>query len=109
MHNNNDRKEDKKNKAAPKKNIINKNKRQKRKNKLEVDANDLIFKKVKMDDIVDQKKNKNKGSQFNQMNTGKRKSDYDDSTMSLNAERLKTYGINAKKLRNKLKYGNKKL
>lgn len=28
--------------------------------------------------------------------------------MSLNAERLKTYGLNAKKFKNKLKYGNKK-
>lgn len=55
------------------------------------------------------KKKKNRNSQFNQMNTGKNKLNYDDPTMSLNAERLKTYGINAKKLKNKLKYGNKKL
>lgn len=32
----------------------------------------------------------------------------DDSMMFLDAERLKTYGINAKKLKNKLKYGKKR-
>ena len=51
----------------------------------------------------------NKSSQFNQINTGKRKPGYDDPTMSLNADRLKIYGINAKKLKNKLKYSNKKM
>lgn len=52
---------------------------------------------VTVNKSVGQKKNRR--SQFNQMNIGKRKSDYDDPTMSLNAERLKTYGINAKKLK----------
>lgn len=39
---------------------------------------------------------------------GKHRPDGVDSMMSLNAERLKMYGINAKKFKNKLKYGNKK-
>jgi len=39
---------------------------------------------------------------------GKHRQDDVDSMMSLDAERLKTYGINAKKFKNKLKYGNKK-
>lgn len=119
------------------KNITNKSKKQKRKNKLKTD-DEPISKKMKIDDtgkedsriktntnnikvennneklvainkFARQKKNKNKNSQFNQMIIGNRKPDYDDPTMSLNPERLKTYGINAKKLKNKLKYGNKKL
>lgn len=134
MHNNDDKKEAERNKSVEEKNIINKNK--KRKDKLEADDDDPISKKRKIDNTakedfqvkadtnnikvennnekaidksVDQKKKKNRRSQFNQINTGKHKSDYDDPTISLNAERLKTYGINPKKLKNKLKYGNKRL
>lgn len=106
---NDDKKEDEKNKDAQEKDIINKSKKQKRMNKLKDDDDVSSCKKMKLDNAAGQKKNKNKNSQFNQINTGKRKSDYDDPTMSLNAERLKTYGINAKKLKNKLKYGNKKV
>lgn len=137
LHNNDNRKENEENKDAQKKNIINKSEQQKRKNKL-TDGDDPISKKMKTDNTANEdlqikaninnikvennnkklvainkspgkKKNKNRNSQFNQMNTRKRKPDYDDPTMSLNAERLKTYGINAKKLKNKLKYGNKTL
>ncbi|KYM95390.1 PREDICTED: protein KRI1 homolog [Cyphomyrmex costatus] len=82
------------------------------KNKVEINnkiKTENINKKVAIDKFTSKKKNKNRNSQFNQMNTRKRKSNYDDPTMSLNAERLKTYGINAKKLKNKLKYGNKRL
>lgn len=109
LHNSDDKKEDEKNKDAQKKDTINKSKKQKRKNKLKTDDDVSSFKKIKIDNTADQKKKKNKNSQFNQINTGKRKLDHDDPTMSLDAKRLKTYGINAKKLRNKLKYGNKKL
>lgn len=135
---NDDRKNVEKNKDTQNKinKNINKSKKQKRKNKLKTD-DEPISKKMKIDDtgkedsriktntnnikvennneklvainkFARQKKNKNRNSQFNQMNTGNRKPDYDP-TMSLNPERLKTYGINAKKLKNKLKYGNKKL
>lgn len=55
------------------------------------------------------KKNKNKNSQLNKAKIGKRKSNNDDPMMSLGTERLKAYGISAKKFKNKLKYGNKKL
>lgn len=58
---------------------------------------------------IARKKNKNKNSQLNKTKTGKRKPNNDDPMMSLGAERLKAYGINAKKFKNKLKYGNKKL
>lgn len=136
LHNNDNRKENEESKDAQKKNIINKSEQQKRKNKL-TDGDDPISKKMKTDNTAKEdlqikaninnikvennnkklvainkslgkKKNKNRNSQFNQLNTRKRKPDYDP-TMSLNAERLKTYGINAKKLKNKLKYGNKTL
>jgi len=137
LHKKDDKEEDEKNKDAQEKNVVNKNKKRKQKNNLKTDGNVPISKKMKTDNIVkedsqiktdinnikvennekmiainksaDQKKNKNSSSKFNKINTGKRKLDYDDPMMSLNAERLKTYGINAKKLKNKLKYGNKKL
>ncbi|XP_014489220.1 PREDICTED: protein KRI1 homolog [Dinoponera quadriceps] len=49
--------------------------------------------------------------QFNKVKSGKCRlnSDSTDLMMSLNAERLKSYGINAKKFKNKLKYGKRKL
>ncbi|KAG5326079.1 KRI1 protein, partial [Acromyrmex heyeri] len=75
-------------------------------NKIKAENNN---KKVAIDKFTGNRKNRNKSSQFNQMNTGRRKPNHNDPTMSLNAERLKTYGINAKKLKNKLKYGNKRL
>ncbi|XP_011873109.1 PREDICTED: protein KRI1 homolog [Vollenhovia emeryi] len=139
LHNDDDRKEDVKNKDAQEQNTINMSKKRKRKNKLKkADSDDPISKKMKTDNAIKkdsqmkaagnnikiennnekvvaikksagQKKNKNRSSQFNQTNTGKRKQDYDDPILSLNAERLKTYGINAKKLKNKLKYSHKKL
>ncbi|XP_070160841.1 protein KRI1 homolog [Polyergus mexicanus] len=59
--------------------------------------------------IIARKKNKSKNSRLNKTKTGKRKPNNDDPMMSLGAERLKAYGINAKKFKNKLKYGNKKL
>ncbi|XP_050445037.1 protein KRI1 homolog [Cataglyphis hispanica] len=55
------------------------------------------------------KKNKNNNSQLNKAKIGKRKSNNDDPMMSLGTERLKAYGISAKKFKNKLKYDNKKL
>ncbi|XP_012539733.1 protein KRI1 homolog [Monomorium pharaonis] len=124
------KKKDKQNKDEQDKNIGHKSKKQKRKNKLKTDDNTPISKKIKIDSgtkedcqiktdtnnikenekinkSAGRKKNKNKNIQYNQ--TGKRKPDYDDPMMSLNAERLKMYGINAKKLKNKLKYSNNKL
>ncbi|KAL6444062.1 hypothetical protein ACFW04_001781 [Cataglyphis niger] len=59
--------------------------------------------------IIVRKKNKNKNCQLNKAKIGKRKSNNDDPIMSLGTERLKAYGISAKKFKNKLKYGNKKL
>lgn len=138
FHNNkNDGKQDEKDRDAQEKNTVNKSKKQKRKNELKANGDSPISKKIKTDNATKedsqvkadtnnikvennekviatnksagQKKNKNKNSQFKRMNTRKRKPDYDDPTIFLNAERLKTYGINAKKLKNKLKYGNKKL
>lgn len=50
---------------------------------------------------------KNRKLQLNEDKRGKSKST-DPVMMSLNAERLKMYGINAKKFKNKLKYGKKK-
>lgn len=137
MHNNDDdRKENAKNKNAQEESIVNKSNKQKRKNNVKVDDDVPVSKKIKTDSTVKEdsqiksdvnnikiennekmmamdksagkKKNKKSSSQFNQKNSGKRKPDYDDPTISLNAERLKTYGINAKKLKNKLKYCNKK-
>ncbi|KAL6267766.1 hypothetical protein P5V15_000835 [Pogonomyrmex californicus] len=131
-YNNKDDKEEEKD--MQEKNIINKSKKQKRKNKSETDGDAPFSKKMKIDhaekeksqikadinikvennnekitsiekSIKSRKKKKNKNSQ---VNTEKHKTDYDD-LMSLNAKRLKTYGINPKKLKNKLKYGNKKL
>lgn len=75
-------------------------------NKIKTENNN---KKIAIDKFTGKRKNKNRRSQFNQMNTGRCKPNYDDPMMSLNTERLKTYGINAKKLKNKLKYGNKRL
>lgn len=134
LHNNKDNRKEEEQKNGQEKNIIHKSKKQKRKDKLKADDDAPISKKIKIDNVAKEdsqikidtnnikennekiidksasrKKNKNKSSQFHQINTGKRKPDYDDPTMSLNAERLKIYGINAKKLKNKLKYGNKKL
>lgn len=57
---------------------------------------------------IARKKNKNKNSQLNKTKTNKRKLDNDNPIMFLEAKRLKSYGINAKKLKNKLKYSNKK-
>lgn len=120
---------------AQKKNVINKNEKQKRENKLKNDSGRSSPKKMKIEERKDsqteinnvsinvenngkiasfsakkstiaQKKNKNKNSQLNKTKTTKRK--LDDPIMFLEAERLKTYGINAKKLINKLKYSNKK-
>lgn len=72
-------------------------------------------KTVSMDKTVVNKRKKNKMKemrklQFNKLKSDKHKSSRDniDPIMSLNAERLKTYGINAKKFKNKLKYGKKK-
>lgn len=120
-------------KDKQKKNVVNKHERQKRKNKLRADDDKPSPKKMKFDktrkepsqietdniikiknngkitslsaekSTIAQKKNK-----FNKAKTGKRKSDNDDPTMFLEAERLKTYGISVKKFKNKLKYGNKK-
>lgn len=112
-------KKDEKNKSEQEGNVVNKIKKQKRKNKLTADGNALISKKMKIDNATkkdfqiktetnikenndekiinksaSRKKNRNnKSSQFNQINTGKHKPD-DDPTMSLNADRLKIYGIN---------------
>lgn len=134
-NNKDERKKDEKNKEAQEENIVNKSKKKKRKNNLQADGDVSISKKMKTDNAVKEssqikmnidnikvensnektiangksagrKKNKNNNSH---MNTKKHKPDYNDPMMSLNAERLKTYGINAKKLKNKLKYGNKKL
>jgi hypothetical protein len=69
----------------------------KNKNKMPSAENCTISKKKKKDLKL------NKGRKV-----GKHKQDDVDSMMSLDAERLKMYGINAKKFKNKLKYGNKK-
>lgn len=45
---------------------------------------------------------------FDRTRPGKHNRPNDGQMMSLNAERLRTYGLNAKKFKNKLKYGNKK-
>lgn len=71
-------------------------------------------KTVSMDKtVVNKRKNKMKEMrklQFNKLKSDKHKSSRDniDPIMSLNADRLKIYGINAKKFKNKLKYGKKK-
>lgn len=121
-----------------KKNVVNKDEKQKRENKLRTDNDRPSLKKMKTDkarredprietdnvikvenngkiaslftekSTLARKKNKSRNPQLNKTKTGKRKSDTDDPMMFLEAERLKTYGISAKKLKNKLKYGNKK-
>ncbi|XP_032674778.1 protein KRI1 homolog isoform X2 [Odontomachus brunneus] len=63
--------------------------------------------------VIQKRKNKTKEKsklQLNKVKRNKNKSNNDNinSMMSLNVERLKTYGINAKKFKNKLKYGKKK-
>ncbi|XP_029159954.1 protein KRI1 homolog [Nylanderia fulva] len=118
-------------KDEQKKNVVDKN--EKRKNKLRADDDTPSLKKMKLDKVKKEDsqietdnfvKAKNNGkktsfsmeksttsqkkNKFNKTKTGKRKSDNDDPVMSLEAERLKTYGISAKKFKNKLKYGNKK-
>ncbi|XP_072753861.1 protein KRI1 homolog [Anoplolepis gracilipes] len=57
---------------------------------------------------IARKKNRKKNSQLNKRKSGKCKPANNNPLMFLEAERLKTYGINAKKFKNKLKYGNKK-
>ncbi|KMQ91729.1 protein kri1-like protein [Lasius niger] len=121
-----------------KKNVVNKDEKQKRENKLRTDNDRPSPKKMKTDkarredprietdnvikvenngkiaslstekSTLARKKNKSRNPQLNKTKTGKRKSDNDDPMMFLEAERLKTYGISVKKLKNKLKYGNKK-
>lgn len=118
-------------KDEQKKNLVNENEKQKRKNKLRADDDRSSPKKMKLDkarkeapqietDNVIKVENNGKMAslsvekstiaqkKFNKTKTGKRKSDNDDPMMSLEAERLKTYGISVKKFKNKLKYGNKK-
>lgn len=63
--------------------------------------------------IPQEKRNKTKEKrklQLDKVKSNKRESNNGntDPIMSLNIERLKTYGINAKKFKNKLKYGKKK-
>ncbi|CAK9806704.1 Protein KRI1 homolog [Anthophora plagiata] len=60
-----------------------------------------VSKKAKLKEQMKKKKyNKKKGKVF-------KSKDINDDIASLNPERLKMYGINAKKLKNKLKYGKK--
>ncbi|KAL0116065.1 hypothetical protein PUN28_011134 [Cardiocondyla obscurior] len=78
--------------------------------KIKIDINNIKVEnnneKASITKSVSKKKKKN--TRFNQLNTGKQDKVSKDPTTSINAKRLKTYGINAKKLKNKLKYGNTK-
>ncbi|CAK9827727.1 Protein KRI1 homolog [Anthophora retusa] len=59
-----------------------------------------VSKKAKLKEEMKKKKYGKKGKDF-------KSKDINDDIASLNPERLKMYGINAKKLKNKLKYGKK--
>ncbi|EZA47646.1 hypothetical protein DMN91_012373 [Ooceraea biroi] len=81
--------------------------------KIEKDSEELSNAKIKnkKKEISAASKKNKKDSKFSKVpkRVGNRRPDDVDSMMSLNAERLKMYGIKAKKFKNKLKYGNRKL
>lgn len=77
--------------------------------KIEKNIEEITF--VKTSTAVQKKKNKKKKLESNKMKNEKHKPNSESvhQLMSLDAARLKTYGINAKKFKNKLKYGKREL